>query len=176
MIDWLTVLVTSAIAIGIAVFFRYVIKHDINRIYEENRDDLIKGMLDDIYKVQVIMGDVYSIFENKSDFNPREDGELQFTSRERTRLRWYYRQIHTFYEGFRGFNQWRTHMTKKEFFALANYVAMSDGFVESLLNDLTYMKSFLEELRKHALEIIELFENYVSTEFRNAWANTNSNS
>jgi len=173
MIDWSTVFVTSVIAIGIAMFFRYVIKQDINKIYEENRADLIKGMLDDVYGVQDIMGDVFSILENKSGFNPKQDGSIQFTPHERTQLRWHYRQIHTFYEGFRRFNQWRTHMTKKEFFALANYVSMSDGFVESLLNDLTYTRSFLEERQKNAHKIIELLGNHITAEFRNAWPNTN---
>lgn len=171
--SWIPIIVGILAALIIAIVFRFVIKHDISSIYDTNRSDLINGMLQDVYRVQHIMADVFEIVERQPDFTPREDMIVFFEDRDRRLLQWHFRQIHTFFDGIRGFNQWRTYLTRQEFFAIANYIAMSDGFLETLLNDLTYLPNFLTDRQNRALEIIDLLGNFVTPEFRNAWLETN---
>jgi len=170
-IEWPSVIVSSVIALGIAMFFRYAVKPEIEKVYENNRTALIQGMLNDIYTINRTMREVFTIIENQSNFDPNHGVVFTFNTQELNRLRFYQNMIHNIYLGFLKFNDWRGHIRKDEFFILANYVNYSDAFMGFLVQQPfgEYVPSYLEERRDAAKDIMKLLRKYISSEFKRDW-------
>jgi len=174
-INWAEVLINTIIAaalgIGISLFFRYFIIEDINRIYKRNRTQMIHGLLSEVYRIQRIIGEVFTILERQPDFYPAHGCLLHsLTDSDKRVLQAYYNQVHNAFERMKGFNDWTMHMTDVEILAITNYANYSDQFLEFLNHDFPeYFPEMLNWRKQSALEMIGLLGDFVTEEFRNAW-------
>lgn len=130
---------------------------------------MIDAMLKDVYRVQEIMGNVFEILEKIPDFNPKLEGTLSIPKNELRLLDYHLLLIKPLYEGFLKFDQWRLFLTMDEILSLANYVAMSHGFVDGLVKYQWYSRTHLTAREGHALQIIKAFPKCISAEFKEAW-------
>jgi len=177
-INWADVLVNTLISIAVsiivALILRYFIIENINRIHNKNRDGMIRGLLTDAHRVHNIMKSVFAIIVEQQDFTPNHVCVLlHLTDGEKGRLNYYHNQIHAISERMIAFNDWKLFMDYDENLTIANYVHYSDLFLEPLLREIPqYSTEDLEERKKYALKIIDLFGDLVPEEFRNDWNQT----
>ncbi len=171
MIDLTTIAISSLIALGIALFFRFFMRPYIELVYKDNRDSIINGMLREIYRTDTCMAEVYSILQNQNNFVPDHAQIFTFTQREVNMIRFQYSIVHRISSDLSNFTDHRMHIRDDEYLALSNYAHFSDQFLEWLLHQPfgEYMPEFLESRKGFARDIIKFFNKHLSFEFKRDW-------
>lgn len=174
-INWADIIINTILSVVVSVIVALILKHfiieDLNRIHNKNRIGMIQGLLSETYRIDNIMKSVFAIIEEKTDFTPNHGCTLlSLTDGEKNRLRYYYDQIHKIFESMKQFKDWKSHMTYTESLAIANYANYSDQFMEFLIRNIPeYFPEMLSVRKKYALEIIDLLDDFVTGEFKDAW-------
>jgi hypothetical protein len=180
-LDWGTIIVTTIIstliAIGIAIYFRFFTKPKIEKIYENNRNKTISRLLNDIYNLDEYVGLSIQIITKQIGFDRGEQKSYEVTKQEADRLQYYLKQTRQIDKSIQENQTFLLqYMEYEEFSVIGSYVKNSANFfIFPEQNEETekipifcfpqYMCSRIFFARK----LLELFDKQLKFEFISEW-------
>ena len=162
MIDLPTIIVTGVIAIGLGFFFKFFVKPKIEIIYENNRRNLIRGMLNRIYQLDRGMSNIFEIMLRQPGFVPNEERAYQLSQRDLALINIQVPIVNTVFAEFDDFalkQHWRSHLREEEFESMFQYIHFSHQFVLRLIQPPhIYHDLDLQARKRFCFEMIRNFE------------------
>jgi len=150
------------IAIGLGIFFKFFVKPKIEIIYENNRQDLIRRMLNRIFQLDNGMSNIFQIMMRQPEFVANEERSYELSDRDLRLIRNWIPIIDTVFDEFADFNlrqHWRSHLRQGEFDSMLQYVHFSHNYVLQLMGDLHIHNDLnLEARRRFCFEMIHNFK------------------
>lgn len=175
MIDWLTIIVTGVIAIGLGFFFKFFVKPKIEIIYENNRRNLIRGMLNRIFQLDRGLSNIFEIMMRQPDFVPNDERAYQLSQRDLALINIQVPIVNTVFAEFDDFalkQHWRSHLREEEFESMLQYVHFSHQFVLRLIQPPhIYHDLDLQARKRYCFEMIHNFKH----ELYNKWRSLDNN-
>jgi len=150
---------TALIAIGLGFFFKFFVKPKIEIIYENNRRNLIRRMLNRIYQLDRGMSNIFQIMMRQPEFDPNEERAYELSQQDLDLINIQVPIVNTVFDEFDDFalkQHWRSHLRDEEFESMLQYVHFSHQFVLRLIQPLhIYHDLDLEARKGFCFEMIQ---------------------
>lgn len=146
------------------------------KIYEKNRDIIIKTMLHEIYIPFHQMQKIYALFEKQEGFDSSKYFTHEFSDNEYFSILDYMKQIQKILEKFPKFHDCSTFVASNEYLAIKKYIMSArffylvDGTAVGKKNLASYDPKTMTDHALFAKDIIEFFEDFgLSSAFIQTW-------
>lgn len=158
-----------------SIIVKYHFKTTQERIYEKNRKNLIKIMLEEIYFPHGYVKEVFNLLETKDDFKPDTYFCSEFSDEVYKRIQNIEKQIHLNAYNLPSFSESSEFLLLEEYMAIKRFVLSCnicyfvDGSMTNRKNLIGYTPKFIMHTTLYAKNLIKLFRPYLADYFIDDW-------